>query len=356
MTTIPGNPIHMELCRFHKPDNNLVYRELFELGEEAIIDRKNVSSGPASKIYTEFLISGIHFIHFVYSGAQEETVTLKSSEPYVSMLFSIKSRGTYVNRERNTVFADIGDNHHSLVYISNQDTDIHWQSEDNGEVFVINLTIDYFKRFITVEHPLYSFFESSQYENTPAILGEQSLQISPRIFTILYELANCDYKSHYKKLFIKSKVIELLMLQFEQYENVLKAEEETDFKNVNLEKMYKAREIIASNLAKPCSILDLAQQVGTNDCYLKKQFKQVFGTTVYGYLQKERMERSRELLLEGNRKISEIARMTGYKHASHFTTAFKKFFGYLPNQIRVVILSLFSTSEIPLMLETVTRA
>ncbi|HRP56926.1 AraC family transcriptional regulator, partial [Agriterribacter sp.] len=151
----------------------------------------------------------------------------------------------------------------------------------------------------------------------------------------------CEHKGHYKRLFIKSKVIELLMLQLEQYEQEPAPDMPEELGEANIKKMHLAREIIASNLSRPCSIIDLAQQVGTNDCYLKKNFKQVFGTTIYGYLQKERMEKAKTLLLAGNKKIAEVARIAGYKHASHFTTAFKKYFGYPPNKIRLGILSLF---------------
>lgn len=329
----------------------MAYDTLFDLAAGDIIDRDVERDHHTADHCREFLVPGIHFMHFSFREPTMENVNLKSAEPYISMLFSIKNNSRHTNVERRTTFARIGSNQHGLLYISSQDINIQWQSEENAQVFVINLTTEYFRRFLTQEHPLFSFFESSKYENTPAILGEQSLQISPRMFTILHDLANCEYKNHYKKLFIKSKVIELLLLQFEQYEHALGNAEAARHENVHLEKMHKAREIIASNLAKPCSILDLAQQVGTNDCYLKKQFKQVFGTTVYGYLQKERMERSKELLLEGDKKISEVAQLTGYKHASHFTTAFKKYFGYLPNQIRLFLLSLPAYSEFVLLSE-----
>ncbi len=330
----------VDLCRFHKP-RSLMYNALFDGGATGSQEREKKATDHVPEHCSEFLMQGIHFMHFDFPDPVVENITLKSREPYVSMLFSIRNTSRHTNLERNTVFADIRNNEHGLLYISNQEINIQWQSEENAQVFVINLSVEYFRRFLTTEHPLFSFFESSEYENTPAILGEHSMQITPRIYTILHDLGNCEYKDIYKKLFIKSKVIELLLLQFEQFENTLENTETVKHDSIHLEKMHKAREIIASNLAKPCSILDLAQQVGTNDCYLKKQFKQVFGTTVYGYLQKERMERSRELLLEGNKKVSEVARLTGYKHASHFTTAFKKYFGYLPNQIRLILFLLY---------------
>lgn len=341
-----------DLCRYHEPVS-LAYTDFFTLKEHEVIERDIPHAVQTDDTQSkEFLIPGIHFMQFNYETAQQDEVIFRSKEAYVSMVFSLKNHSFYINQNTNTTFAEIKHNEHSLIFISNQETKIQWQSEQGGEVFIINLTIDYFKRFIPKNHPLYQVFESSLYENTSSILGEHTLLMNPRMLTLLYEIVQCEQKHYYKRMFIKSKVIELLMLQFEQFENAGSTADTALPDSIHIEKMYLAREIISSNLGKSCSILDLAQQIGTNDCYLKKHFKQVFGTTVYGYLQKERMEKSRELLLEGEKKISEVARLAGYKHASHFTTAFKKYFGYLPNKIKILFFSLLSEPEIALLLES----
>ncbi|OJY87204.1 MAG: hypothetical protein BGP13_14650 [Sphingobacteriales bacterium 40-81] len=340
------------ICRHHQPVS-LAYTEFFSLKEHEIIDRENPQHvrTPVDQC-KEFLIPGIHFMHFIYKSAQKEEVVFKSKESYISMVFCQKIDCTYINQETNTAFAAIYRNEHSLVFISNQETKIKWDGDAGAEVFIINLTIDYFERFIPQNHPLHQVFVSSVYENTPAVLGEYALQVSPRMLTLLYDIVQCEQKQYYKRLFIKAKVIELLMLQLEQFENAGERAAIELPDNIHVEKMYRARDIITSNIGNSCSILDLAQQIGTNDCYLKKHFKQVFGTTVYGYLQKERMEKSRALLLEGEKKISEIARLAGYKHASHFTTAFKKYFGYLPNKIKVFLLPFLSQPEMIALMES----
>jgi AraC-like DNA-binding protein len=57
------------------------------------------------------------------------------------------------------------------------------------------------------------------------------------------------------------------------------------------------------------------------------------------------MNRSKELLINEDMKIAEVAKLSGYKHASHFTTAFKKYFGYLPHQIKLLLVTLMHQSE-----------
>lgn len=99
--------------------------------------------------------------------------------------------------------------------------------------------------------------------------------------------------------------------------------------------MQQAREILHQNLQKPCSLIDLAHQVGTNENYLKKHFKQVFGHTVYGYVQELRMQEARNLLMNEECDIHEVAQRTGYKRTAHFIAAFKKHFGYAPMRLKM---------------------
>lgn len=339
------------MCRFHALACT-PYAEFFSLHSEEVVERKNppVPKLMHGELY-EFMIPGIHFTYIKYKGTEKSELLFRAAQPFISMVFVLKTHLVYTN-ERETVFAELNHNEQQLVYLSNQQTHLQWEAERGAELFIINLTIDYFKRFFNKSHPLYSVFESSVFEKTPAAFIDQTLNISPRMLKLLYDITQCDLKKEYKKLFVKSKVLELMMLQFELSENAFNAEDAALLKNVNVEKMHLARDIITSNLSQPCSIVDLAQQIGTNDCYLKKHFKQVFGTTVYGYLHKERMERSRELLLDGSKKISEVARLAGYKHASHFTSAFKKYFGYLPNKIRLVVFSVLTDPEWIVLLDT----
>lgn len=327
------------MCRFHQPVN-ISYSDLFTSHDDVIVERnKPFQINPAVNYCTEILIPGIlHFAHYKSIMPQKEEIRLINSGAYVSMIFSLKNRSTY-SCEGKGVFVTLEHNQHTLVFIPEQDTHIFWEPEKYAEVFIINLTPDYFERFLPSDHPFFSVWQKAVRKNQPATAGEDGYTITPKMLSLLYTILQCEHKGHYKLLFLKSKVIELVMLQLEQFEKGTALEEQEDIGEAEIRKMHLAREIIASNLSRPCSIIDLAQQVGTNDCYLKKNFKQVFGTTIYGYLQKERMEKSKALLLEGDKKIAEVARLAGYKHASHFTTAFRKHFGYAPNKIKLGVLS-----------------
>ncbi|WP_154647985.1 helix-turn-helix domain-containing protein [Pedobacter arcticus] len=128
-------------------------------------------------------------------------------------------------------------------------------------------------------------------------------------------------------LYLKAKIIELLTLQFFQYEE----EKTVGLKQEDIEKMTMVKALIESNINEVYSLAYLARVAGTNEQYLKKHFKILFGSTVFGYMLACKMEKAKELLSTGKHKITEVSETVGYKHATHFTTAFKKFFGYLPS-------------------------
>ena len=62
----------------------------------------------------------------------------------------------------------------------------------------------------------------------------------------------------------------------------------------------------------------------TNESKLKKIFKKVYKTTIYGYIQKLRLEKANLLLKEQSLNIGEIAKEVGYKHQGHFSSWDKK--------------------------------
>lgn len=103
-------------------------------------------------------------------------------------------------------------------------------------------------------------------------------------------------------------------------------------KGHDIEKIYFAKKILEQNIQTPCSLIELSRKVGLNDFKLKKGFKELLGTTVFGYLLTLRMAHAK-LLLEQKRSVSEVAHEVGYKNPHHFTAAFKKRYALLPRDI-----------------------
>jgi AraC-like DNA-binding protein len=89
-----------------------------------------------------------------------------------------------------------------------------------------------------------------------------------------------------------------------------------------------------ARLNDPPTLIELARLARINDCKLKLGFRQVFGTTVFGYLHDCRMEQSRQLLEAGEMSVAEVTCALGYANRSHFAIAFRKKFGMNPSTYR----------------------
>jgi AraC-like DNA-binding protein len=153
---------------------------------------------------------------------------------------------------------------------------------------------------------------------------------------IVFEILKANYNGYLKNMFIESKAIELFLC-------VIGCETAVDDKcssckflmnSYEKEKIYAARDILLNNLENPPIISELALQVGINQCYLKKGFKDIFNTTAYAFVQEQRINKAKLLLKSTHNSIAEIAELVGFSNQSNFTNAFKNYTGVSPNELR----------------------
>lgn len=95
----------------------------------------------------------------------------------------------------------------------------------------------------------------------------------------------------------------------------------------------RAREILSAEFKNPPSVEALSKLVGSNPFKLKQVFHHYFNTTPYGLLLAIRMQKAHQLLASGHTPVSVVAEAVGYRHASNFSAAFMKFFGFPPKQL-----------------------
>ena len=99
------------------------------------------------------------------------------------------------------------------------------------------------------------------------------------------------------------------------------------------EKITKAREILLLHIGEPLTIKALSRKVAINECYLKKGFKELFGTTIFDFYQTQRMEHAKYLLYDKGLSVTDVSSLLGYSSISHFSTAFKKHTGIKPCEL-----------------------
>jgi len=93
----------------------------------------------------------------------------------------------------------------------------------------------------------------------------------------------------------------------------------------------EAVDILRAEWSSPPTISALARRVGTNECYLKMGFRQCTGLSIGGFVRKLRMENALELIESGECNVLQTAHSVGYSNPSHFSAAFKRFYGRSPS-------------------------
>ncbi len=153
--------------------------------------------------------------------------------------------------------------------------------------------------------------------------------------SVLEALLTNDYKGAIQNVFINAKVHELLLYSIEclidEKEDVFSCRFLAD--EGGRERIYQARDILLQRIGEPITIKELSRKVAINECYLKKGFKEVFGTTIFDFYQQQRMEHAKYLLYEKSLSVTDVSHLLGYSSISHFSSAFKKHTGLKPCEL-----------------------
>lgn len=97
-----------------------------------------------------------------------------------------------------------------------------------------------------------------------------------------------------------------------------------NIQNDEIDKIVAVCNYISDNYDKVLSTDKLAQVSCYSRCYFSTIFKKITGTTLHDYLLCYRLDKAKELLIEGNLTIGEIAEKTGFNETGTFIRAFKK--------------------------------
>ena len=96
----------------------------------------------------------------------------------------------------------------------------------------------------------------------------------------------------------------------------------------------RAKQFIKEHQADEISLGDVAKAVNTSTFYFCKMFKKATGLNFTDYLSRVRVEKARNLLLNPNLRISEIAFAAGFQSLSHFNRVFRRIAGESPTRYR----------------------
>ena len=101
----------------------------------------------------------------------------------------------------------------------------------------------------------------------------------------------------------------------------------------------RAKDYICEHQSEKLSLGQVAKAVNMSAFYFCKMFKKITGVNFTDYLSRVRIEKAKNLLLNPNLRVSEIAFEVGFQSLTHFNRVFKKLLGQSPTDYRAQLLA-----------------
>lgn len=116
------------------------------------------------------------------------------------------------------------------------------------------------------------------------------------------------------------------VLQREQYARLLAIAAAESASNP----LSAALEYVRCHLGEPLTVADMAEQVSLSPSAFAHLFRDMTGRSPYQFLKEMRLDRARELLVDGQFAVARVSKEVGYASVSHFISEFRTRFGVTP--------------------------
>lgn len=209
-----------------------------------------------------------------------------------------------------------------------------WRSQELIQVIMVLVDLDCLRAFGTryddIPEPLQQLVRGVSAKRFHQPLGHTTMTMQQ----VLQQILLCPYRGIMQQMYLESKALELLTLQFTNWAACPRIAQHSTLKTKDVERLHHAKEILIRDLENPPSLIELAQQVRISDRKLKQGFYELFGKTVFGYLHDYRLEKARQFLEMDSMTIAEVSYTVGFTNRGYFAAAFRRKFGMNPSEFQ----------------------
>ena len=123
----------------------------------------------------------------------------------------------------------------------------------------------------------------------------------------LRQMLTCSLRGGLARMYLEAKVLEIAALRLAQLSDEANTPKHPTLMRSDIDLLEDARAMLLERYADPPTLTELSQAVGINRTKLKAGFKDRFGTTVFGFIRSQRMQRALLLLSDGECNVGEAA-------------------------------------------------
>jgi AraC-like DNA-binding protein len=232
--------------------------------------------------------------------------------------------------------------HHELIFVTGGNGYIKAQHKSyqlkEGTLLYLCPEVQYSIDIESVE-PICFFSVHFSYETVGFISGKWDITEEAYILPLNFVQYLKDYyliNNVFKKLvanwmakfpgyeFITKTLLQELL--FEIFQNI-----KNNSKNYSTSlKVEKIIDYMRLNIDDKINLTDLSELVQLSSAYLSRVFKQTTGYSVIEFFNKIKVDKAKELIIDGDKKIKEVAQILGFADEFYFSRMFKRIEGISP--------------------------
>jgi AraC-like DNA-binding protein len=95
-------------------------------------------------------------------------------------------------------------------------------------------------------------------------------------------------------------------------------------------RLKRVTDYVEENLSQPLHLADLSAAAGLSRMHFAAQFRAATGRTPHTYIMQSRITQAKQMLVDDNASVADVAQKVGFRTHAHFTSVFKKAVGLSP--------------------------
>jgi len=271
--------------------------------------------------------NGIVFFDIFLNSYASKEFHIKNLDRMLVIPVTKKGSFTIKDNIANDSF-DVVDNSINIFTSSKQDLSLYINTKEQTEIFVLFIADFILKRYLSTNpNEVINFLYNNLQGEVSCKLIDTNAIDALSIY-IIDKIINTKKDDIMNSIKCEHNILEFMIHRFNLLDML---DDKLNDDELCISK--SSKDILLRSFTSPPSIEVLAHLCATNETKLKTVFKKAYQTTIYGYIQRLRLEKANLLLKDKCLNIGEISKEVGYKHQGHFSKLFFEHYGIYPKDL-----------------------
>lgn len=308
------------------------------LSDQLIENNIDINTKQASGSIREIQLDGIVMISTDIHAPKGYRLEIMNNCPLFVLHFEIGGHYSYTPHDEHQRLLEVSDFQYNMLYLPKPNGVLEYKGGPCRTLEIL-FTLDRIKKIAGDNYSdILQKVAIAVKKGVPYVFWEPSRPISLELEKTLEELIACPLCGHFKKTYLQSKITSLIVDVLIEANDIPSSSSKSALLKSVMESLHTVELHIKTNLNKTLTIAELAIIAGFNESKLKRDFKLVYGSTIFKYITKLRMEKAISLIRHEDFTVAQAAYEVGYNNPQHFTKAFKRTLGYLPKMLKKLII------------------